>query len=68
MSPFGGYQTIETMAPKKPKISQDSCVGKGKKKKARRLMLARGGLVSRFHVVLIVCEIRLRSRQELSPG
>lgn len=67
MPPFGGYQTIETMAPKKPKISQDSCVGKGKKK-ARRLVLARGGLVSRFHVVLIVCEIRLRSRQELSPG
>lgn len=65
MSPFGGSQTIETMTPKESNISQDSCVGKGKK--ARRLVLARGGLVSRFRVVLIVCEIRLRIRQELSP-
>lgn len=64
MPPFGGYHAIETMVPKETNISQDSCVGRGIK--TRRLVLARDGLVSRCHVVLMVCEIRLRSRKALS--
>lgn len=66
---LGAIRLLKQWLPRNQRFPRTLVLEKEKKKtNTRRLVLARGGLVSRFHVVLIVCEIRLRSRQELSPG